>query len=79
MPTIFTINGFRFFFYSNENNEPAHGHVKKGNAEGKIWIMPVLEICYFHGFSKSEEKDIVEITKSNFELIKATWNEYFNQ
>jgi len=36
MPTVLLINGFRFFFYSNENNEPIHIHVTKGNAEGKI-------------------------------------------
>lgn len=24
MPTVLRINGYRFFFYSNENNEPAH-------------------------------------------------------
>jgi Domain of unknown function (DUF4160) len=30
MPTILRINGYRFFFYSNENDEPAHVHVEKG-------------------------------------------------
>lgn len=40
MPTILFINGFRFFFYSNENNEPAHIHVKKADAEAKIWLAP---------------------------------------
>ena len=27
MPTILRKNGFRFFFYSNERNEPPHVHV----------------------------------------------------
>jgi hypothetical protein len=40
MPTIFIVNGFRFFFYSNENNEPAHVNVRKGGANGKIWLLP---------------------------------------
>ena len=44
MPTILLLEGFRFFFYSNENDEPAHIHVKKGDAEGKIWLEPDLEI-----------------------------------
>lgn len=37
MPTLFIVNEFRFFFYSNESNEPAHLHVTKGNAAGKVW------------------------------------------
>ncbi len=45
MPTVLLINGFRFFFYSNENNEPVHVHVTKGNADGKIWLEPVLNIA----------------------------------
>ena len=26
MPTVLRIGGYRFFFYSNENGEPAHIH-----------------------------------------------------
>ncbi|MBO9684061.1 MAG: DUF4160 domain-containing protein [Flavisolibacter sp.] len=47
MPTLLNEKGFRFFFYSNENSEPIHIHVKKGQAEGKIWLEPTLT---GHGF-----------------------------
>ncbi|MGQ9799786.1 MAG: DUF4160 domain-containing protein [Ignavibacterium sp.] len=30
MPTILFINGWRFFFYSNEMNEPIHIHFQNG-------------------------------------------------
>ncbi|MBC7467314.1 MAG: DUF4160 domain-containing protein [Bdellovibrio sp.] len=33
MPTILRKNGFRFFFYSNEGEEPAHIHVVGRNGE----------------------------------------------
>ncbi len=56
MPTILFNNGFRFFFYSNENNEPAHVHVKKAGSAGKIWLTPALEAAYMHGFSNAEQK-----------------------
>jgi hypothetical protein len=65
MPTILRINGFRFFFYSNENDEPAHVHVEKGDAEGKIWLEPTLEAVYFVGFSSAELNDIMDIASSN--------------
>jgi hypothetical protein len=32
VPTIFTEDGFRFFFYSNDH-EPVHVHVRKGDAD----------------------------------------------
>jgi len=32
MPTVFTKDGFRFFFYSNDHT-PIHVHVKRGNGE----------------------------------------------
>ncbi len=79
MPTVLLINGFRFFFYSNENNEPAHIHVTKANADGKIWLEPVLNIGYIHGFTNAEQKNIMEIVTSNYELLKKKWYEYFGK
>lgn len=75
MPTLLVINGLRFFFYSNENNEPVHVHVIKGGANGKIWLLPNIEIAYMNGFTNSEIKMIIETT----ETFKAKWNEHFNK
>jgi hypothetical protein len=38
MPTVLYIKGWRFFFYSNEGNEPIHIHVQKGEKECKYWL-----------------------------------------
>lgn len=35
MPTVLVLDGYRLFFYSNENDEPAHIHVEEGEAIGK--------------------------------------------
>lgn len=78
MPTLLLEKGFRFFFYSNENNEPMHTHVRKGNAETKIWLEPTLTVAWTHGFTKAEENALLEITIANFENFKSRWNEYFN-
>lgn len=79
MPTILSLEGFRFFFYSNENNEPAHIHVKKGDAEGKIWLEPDLEIVWMYSFTSKEENTIWQITVENKELFKKKWYEYFGK
>ena len=36
MPTLLRVEGFRFFFYSNERQEPPHVHVEKGDGEAKL-------------------------------------------
>ena len=79
MPTVLFLNGFRFFFYSNENNEPAHIHVKKGSGEGKIWLEPASEIAWMTGFTKKEENPIRQIVADNEQLFKTTWHEYFGE
>lgn len=79
MPTLLFIYGFRFFFYSNENNEPAHVHVTKAEANGKIWLEPETETSYLHGFTNSEEKQIAEIVEEHAEMFKTKWYEYFGK
>jgi len=77
MPTLLLLNGFRFFFYSNENDEPIHVHVIKGNAKGKIWLDPEILIAYLHGFSSREESFIMQIVNDHTAIFKQKWDEYF--
>jgi hypothetical protein len=79
MPTLLRLNGFRFFFYSNENNEPIHVHVNKAEANGKIWLEPSISVEYLIGFTNSEEKEILEIVTKHATNFKNKWNEYFSQ
>ena len=76
MPTILREFGFRFFFYSNEGNEPPHIHVEKGGASGKYWLDPV-EKSYAYDFTKSEEKKIESIVIQKKEFFKKKRHEYF--
>lgn len=41
MPTILRIGPYRFHFYSDEFNEPAHIHVATAEGECKFWLDPV--------------------------------------
>jgi len=77
MPTLFEINGYRFFFYSNENNEPVHIHVSKGGAEAKYWLIPDLDEVYAYGFKAKERKEIKILVKENADKIIEKWNEFF--
>jgi Domain of unknown function (DUF4160) len=79
MPTLFTENGIRFFFYSNENNEPVHVHVSKGDASGKIWLEPAVMPGYFNGFTNAEQKDIMRVIEIKSTEFKQKWYEYFGK
>ena len=50
MPTILYIDGWRFFFYANERNEPIHIHVQKAEKECKYWL-DIDEFDVFEAFS----------------------------
>jgi len=41
MPTVRRIGSARFFFFSNEGNEPPHIHVEQAGAAAKFWLEPV--------------------------------------
>jgi hypothetical protein len=41
MPTVLRVGRFRFFFNSNEGQEPAHIHVKAAENDAKFWLEPI--------------------------------------
>lgn len=77
MPTVFEFKGYRFYFYSNENDEPIHIHVAKANGMAKFWIVPDVREEYSYGFKVKERKEIGLIIKNRHGEIKNAWNEYF--
>ena len=75
MPVVLRKDGYRFFFFSNEGNEPAHIHVRKGGAVAKFWLGPVRQQLN-EGFKPPEIRRILEILDAHeTELIEA-WNEH---
>lgn len=78
MPTILVIEGFRFYFYSNEGTEPAHVHVEKGDGIAKYWLQPV-ELVNSHGFTRTELRRAREIVEQNVAVFTERWNEYFGR
>ncbi len=76
MPTVLTIEGFRFFFYSNENDEPPHIHVEKAEGTAKIWLNPV-KVEYMSGFTPRQQTAVMGHFNKNLELFKRKWDEHF--
>ena len=38
VPSALRVDGFRFFFYPNEGNEPAYIHIQRAECEDKMWF-----------------------------------------
>ena len=78
MPTVLRRQGFRFYFFSSDRNEPLHVHVQKGDAHAKVWLEPVSE-QYAYGFTPAERRNYFSILKENLGLIISMWDEHFTK
>lgn len=80
MPKVFEVDGYRFFFFSNEGSppEPCHIHVRKGNGLAKFWVRPSVRLDSSIDFSSKELKFIETQVKENASRIEEAWNEFFD-
>lgn len=80
MPTVFRLDGYRYFFYSNERSplEPMHIYVQKAGAEAKFWLSPEIVLDRSDGFDAKTLRKLLCIVKSNRNIIEERWNEYFS-
>ncbi len=79
MPTILLITGWRFFFYSNENNEPIHIHCKKGDMECKYWLDTKnfdISEAFSYNMNSKNKREVKKIIFEYFEFIEKEWNKY---
>lgn len=77
MPTILYVGRYRFYFFSNEGQEPAHIHVKAGNDQAKFWLDPVA-IAANYGFRGHELNEIETIIMQHQAQLTEAWYEYFS-
>ena len=78
MPTLFTVFGFRFMFYSNDH-EPIHVHVIKGDAEARFQVLPEVSLMDNRGLKPAELKLAESLVEENKETIVANWKNFYNK
>lgn len=76
VPTILRVAGYRFFFFSNEREEPAHIHIEQAERYAKYWVTPV-RLAFNHGFRSNELSQLQTLVEQNAPLFLEKWNEYF--
>jgi hypothetical protein len=83
LPSLFTISGYKVYFWSNENNEPIHIHVAVGNpspTDTKIWISRAGGCILAHNKSRipaRELSEIMNVISAQFFLICKEWKKHF--
>ena len=78
MPTVLRIEGYRFYFYSHEPNEPPHIHVDRGSASAKIWLHDI-GVARNLGYNARELGDLVRLVRENQASLMEAWNGHFGR
>ena len=75
-PTVFREKGYRFFFFSREE-ERMHVHVTCAEGEAKYWIEPEVELARSHGLSKKQLTEVARLVKGRRDEIENSWRQHF--
>ncbi len=79
MPNVLIEQGFRFYFFSNENQEPAHIHVTDEENTAKFWLNlsnNQVSLEYNEGFSRNQLRRIRAILHRRSGMMRREYNEY---
>ncbi|MDE6591541.1 MAG: DUF4160 domain-containing protein [Oscillospiraceae bacterium] len=83
MPNLFTVCGYKIYFWSNEFGEPIHVHVAKGkptpNAT-KIWLTKAGGCIVASNSSRIPQKELDELMEfiaAQSRVIRKEWKKFF--
>lgn len=83
MPNLFSVSGYKVYFWSNENDEPIHVHISKGKPtphSTKIWLTKSGG-CILAGndsnISSRELQELMNFISAQFFMICSRWKEHF--
>ena len=77
MPPVFTKDGFRFFFYSNDHTA-IHIHVRRGAGEAVFLVEGEVVLRESVGLKTSELAMAEELASEHQQLIIQKWHEHFD-
>ena len=72
MPTVLRESGYRFFFFSNEGQEPPHIHVQQAERYAKFWLRPI-RLAKNVGFRRNEITQLGRIVSGKKDFLLKAW------
>lgn len=75
-PTVFRENGYRFFFFSREEDR-MHVHVVSGDGEAKFWLEPEIELAKNYHYTRKQLKDVENLIEEHQDELISTWQKHF--
>jgi len=75
-PTIFREAGYRFFFFSREE-ERMHVHVVSADGEAKFWLEPAIELAKNHRYSGPQLRQIEALIREHNDELTGAWRNHF--
>ena len=75
-PTVFRERGYRFFFFSREEDR-MHVHVVSGDGEAKFWLEPNLELAKNYRYSRNQLNVVEQLIEAHKDELTSAWQEYF--
>jgi hypothetical protein len=76
VPTVLRVDGFRFFFFSNEGTEAPHIHVERSGGHAKFWLNPVT-VASARELREAELKRAKLLVIQHRLVFIEKWHEYF--
>lgn len=83
MPSLFTVSGYKVYFWANEMGEPIHVHVSKGKPSPnstKIWLTKSGGCILANNSSQIPSpalKELMTFISAQFFLICVEWKKFF--
>ena len=76
MPTVLRVHGYRFFFFSREDQEPPHIHVEQAERYAKFWLARIT-LAANRGFRSGELGELTQLVREHRTVFEEKWNEHF--
>ena len=77
MPTVFQDGPYDFVFFSSDEREPPHIHVKRDRQIAKFWLRPI-SLAKNRGFRQHELNQIERLVVKHQRILLEAWNDYFS-